>query len=186
MVLVDYCWVWMSRTWTGLRVQRLHQIPSAILNAIPMEIVNSVVAIVSTKYVDASIMYDSSMTISRRWRLCIPIRWQLTPRVCLEIKAVKVITSVRTIVPTKNVEVVLKSDWCMKRSWTRWVYLVARRGFDLMPCIGLFEKMQISPTNNVLAVEELRIKSGSWVVGGLVTATANHLCLCYVNLEYIC
>ena len=115
----------MPGTRSSFRVQRLHQVPSAILNAVPVEVINSVVPIITSKYVDAAIMHNCGVTISWRWWLCVPERRKLAPRIGLEIEAVEVITPVRSIVPTEDVEVVLEGDGGMQRTWAWWMHFVA-------------------------------------------------------------
>ena len=109
---------------SSFRVQGLHQIPGAALNAVSMKIIDSVVSIIAAKDVNTSIVDDCSMSISwRRW-LCISIRGKLTPGISLEVKAIEIVTPVCPIVPTENVEIVLEGNGGMQRTWTWWMDFV--------------------------------------------------------------
>ena len=92
-----------------------------------------------------------------RW-LSVIVGSQFTPRIGLEIKAVEIIAPVRTVVPTKNVEVILESDRRMERSWTGWVHLIARGRFNLVPGVSLFKEMHIGSSDDALAIEKLSVK----------------------------
>ena len=110
VVLVDHCGMRVTGARPSLGIQRLHQVPRTVLDAVPVEVVDSVVAIVSTKDVDAAIMDNRGVPVPRRWRLGIAEWGKLAPRIRLEIEAIEVITPVCTVVPTENVEVVLEGD----------------------------------------------------------------------------
>ena len=100
----------MTGAGPSLGIQRLHQVPRAILNAVAVKVIDSIVAVVPAKYVDAAIVDYGSVPVSGGWRLRVSERGKLTPRVSLEIEAVEVITPVCTVVPTENVEVILEGD----------------------------------------------------------------------------
>ena len=107
VILVDHGGVGVAGTGPCLWIQRLHQVPRSALNAVAMEVVNPVVPIVPPKDVYAPVMHDRGVPISRRGWLRVAVGGELAPRVSLEVEAVEVVTPVRSIVASKNVEVVL-------------------------------------------------------------------------------
>ena len=115
----------MTWAWSSLWVEWLHQIPSAALNTEAMKIIDSIVSIIATEDVNTSVVDDCSMSISWGRRLCISIWGKLTPGISLEVKAIEIVTPVRSIVPTENVEVVLEGDGGMQRTWAWWMHFVA-------------------------------------------------------------
>lgn len=110
VVLVDHCGMRVTGARPSLGIQRLHQVPRTVLDAVPVEVVDSVVAIVSTEDVDAAIMDNCGVPVPWRRRLGVAEWGELAPRIRLEIEAIEVITPVCTVVPTENVEVVLEGD----------------------------------------------------------------------------
>ena len=69
VVLINYTGMRMTRAWSLLRIQRLKLLPCARLNAISVEVVNSVVAVVTTENVDASAVDYSCVAVTRTWWL---------------------------------------------------------------------------------------------------------------------
>ena len=100
----------MSGTRTRLWIQGLLLLPSSLLDAVSVEVVHSIVAIISSEDVDAAAMHDCSVAITRRWRLGAAIRIELAPCVRAEIEAKEVITSIAPVVAAKDVEVVIQGD----------------------------------------------------------------------------
>ena len=72
-----------------------------------MEVINTIIAVVSTKDIDASAVDHSSVTISRTWWLGTAVCIQLTPGIGRKVEAEEVITAVSAIVATKDIEVVV-------------------------------------------------------------------------------
>ena len=110
VVFVDHRGVRMTRAWTLLGVDGLELLPCAELDVVAVEIVDSVVAVISTEDVNAATMDDSRVSIPRAGRLRAPIGIELTPRVRGEVKAVEVIAAIGPIVASENVKVVVHSD----------------------------------------------------------------------------
>ena len=75
-----------------------------------MEVVDSIITIVSTEDVDAAIMDNSGVPVPWGWWLGVAEWGKLAPRIRLEIEAIEVIAPVCAVVPTENVEVVLEGD----------------------------------------------------------------------------
>ena len=68
VILIDNTRVRMPRTRTLLRVKWLKLLPRARLNAIAMEVINTVITIVASEYIDAPSMDYSCVSITRaRW-----------------------------------------------------------------------------------------------------------------------
>ena len=113
VIFIDDGRVRMTWAWSSFWVEWFHQIPSAALNTEAMKIIDSIVSIIATEDVNTSIVDDCSMSISWGRRLCISVRGKLTPGISLEVKAIKIVTPVCSIVPTENVEVVLEGNRSM-------------------------------------------------------------------------
>ena len=69
VVLIDDTRVGVARAGSLLRIQWLQLLPGARLDAISMEVIDSVVAVVATKDVDAAAMDDGSVPVTWAWRL---------------------------------------------------------------------------------------------------------------------
>ena len=65
VVFIDDTGVGVARAGSLLRIQRLKLLPGARLDAISMEVIDSVVAIVAAEYVDAAAVDDC----------CVPVTW---------------------------------------------------------------------------------------------------------------
>ena len=78
-----------------------------------MEIVYPVEPIVPAKNVNALRVDNCGVAISCAGRVRRAIGRQFFPRVRLEVEAIEVIAAVSAVVPTKNVEVVVKGDACV-------------------------------------------------------------------------
>ena len=98
----------MARAWACLRVHRFHQTPFAGGDAVPVEIVNSVVAIISAKNVDAAVVDDRCMPVSWRRGLGSFLRDDFDPVVGLEAEFEKIIAPVGSVVPSENIKVVFE------------------------------------------------------------------------------
>ena len=72
-----------------------------------MEVINTIIAVVATKDINASAVDHSCVTISRTWWLGTAVCIQLTPGIGRKVEAEEVITAVSTIVSTKDIEVVV-------------------------------------------------------------------------------
>ena len=102
----------MGVSWAGalLGIQWLKLLPGVRLDAISMEVINTVVAVVATKDIDAASVDHSSVSISwTRWlgtAICI----QLTPGIGRKVEAEEVIATIGSIVAAKDIEVVVKGD----------------------------------------------------------------------------
>jgi len=79
-----------------------------------VEVVDSVVAVVSSEDVDAAVVYDSSVAVTGRRRLRAFLGDDFKPVVGLEAEAEKIIPSVCSIVAAKYVEVVLERNRCVQ------------------------------------------------------------------------
>ena len=69
VVLIDDTRVGVARAGSLLRIQWLQLLPGARLDAISMEVINSVVAVVATEDVNAAAMDDGSVPVTWAWRL---------------------------------------------------------------------------------------------------------------------
>ena len=102
----------MGVSWAGalLGIQWLKLLPGVRLNAISMEVINTVIAVVATKDIDAASVDHSGVSISwTRWlgtAICI----QLTPGIGRKVEAEEVIATIGSIVAAKDIEVVVKGD----------------------------------------------------------------------------
>lgn len=103
-----------------------------------MEVVDSIIAVVSSEDVDAAVVYDSCVTVTGRRRLRAFLGDNFKPVVGLEAEAEEIVPSVGAIVAAKYVEVVLECNRCVQRPGTGWVAFVCLRWLNLMPCVGLF------------------------------------------------
>ena len=149
----------MARAWSLLRIQRLQLLPSTRRDVISVEVIDSVVSVVAAKDINAASMYNSSVTISwTRWR-CTPVLIKLTPCVCWEVEAEKVVATIGSIVSSKYVEIIIHCNWSVQRPRTGWVHFVGLRWLDLVPRIRLFQHVRVGPSNYVCVVEKWCIKS---------------------------
>lgn len=128
----------MARTWACFGVNRLHQSPQAVLQAIPVEVINSVVAIVATENVDAVSIDDSrvSVTWGRRLRVC--DGQDFCPKTVIEVELEKVVSAVRSVVSTKDVEIIFYADGGMQRARTGRMSFIHLKAFNYMPSSRLF------------------------------------------------
>lgn len=124
VVFVDDTRVRVSRAWSGILVNRLDLLPCVGLNAVLVEVVDTIISIVASKDVNAAAMDHGCVPIARRRGLLAAVLIDLTPRVRAEIEAEEVISPVRTIVAAKNVEVVIHCDTRVQRARARWVSFV--------------------------------------------------------------
>ena len=69
VVLIDDTRVGVARAGSLLRIQWLQLLPGARLDAISMEVIDTVVAVVATEDVDAAAMDDGSVPVTWAWRL---------------------------------------------------------------------------------------------------------------------
>lgn len=102
----DYRWMWMSWTWTSFRVNWLHQTPFSSCDTVSMKVVDAIVAIIPTKNINAPVIDDRSVTISRRWRRWTALRNYFYPIICLKAEAEKIVPPICAIVSTKNIKIV--------------------------------------------------------------------------------
>ena len=72
-----------------------------------MKVINTVVAVVATKDIDAASVDHSCVTIPRTRWLGTAVSIQLTPGIGRKVEAEEVITAVSAIVATKDIEVVV-------------------------------------------------------------------------------
>lgn len=126
-----------------------------------MKIVNSIVAIITSEYIDASVIHNCGVTISGgRW-LGATCRNNFNPVIGLEVESKEVIASISSIVSTKYIEVVFHGNRSVQRSGARWVSFVSLLGFNLMPSIRFLKKMVFGTSNYILAIERVLVKSSS-------------------------
>ena len=69
VVFIDDTRVGVARAGSLLRIQRLKLLPGACLDAISMEVIDSVVAVVAAEDVDAAAVDDCCVPITRARRL---------------------------------------------------------------------------------------------------------------------
>ena len=100
----------VSRAGALLGIQWLKLLPGVRLDAISVEVINTVVAVVATKDIDAASVDHSGVSISRTRWLGTAICIQLTPGIGRKVEAEEVISAIRTIIAAKDVEVVIQSD----------------------------------------------------------------------------
>jgi hypothetical protein len=147
--------------WSSFGVYRFHQAPFSGGDAVSMEVVNSVVAIITSKDVYASVVHDCCVTVSGgRW-LRAACRNNFNPVVGLEVESEKVIAAISTVISPKYIEVVFHSNRSVKRSWTRRMAFIGLLGFNLMPSIRFLKKVVFRTSNDILAIERVLIKSSS-------------------------
>lgn len=146
----------MSWARTCLRIDWLHEAPLARGNAIPVKVVDSVVAIIPTEDVDASVVHDCGVPVTwRRW-LGTFLGNYLKPVVRLEAESEEVIPSVSSIVSSENIKVVFERDRGMERSWAWRVTLVGLRWLNLVPGVRLLEEVVARATYDVLSAKRVR------------------------------
>lgn len=128
----------MARTWACFGVYRLHQSPEAVLQAVPVEIIDSIVAVVASEDVDAVSINDSRVSVT--WggglRVC---DWKdFCPETVVEVELEKVVPSICSVVAAKDVEVIFNADRSMQRTRTGRVSFVNLMAFNHMPRPWLF------------------------------------------------
>ena len=69
VVFIDDAGVGVARARSLLRIQRLELLPGARLDAISMEVIDSVVAVVAAEDIDAASMDDGCVSVTRAGRL---------------------------------------------------------------------------------------------------------------------
>ena len=89
-----------------------------------MEVVDPIVSIVAAENVDAASVHHSGVPVPRRGWLRAPVGIELTPSVRGEVEAEKVIASVGSVVPSKDVKIVVNSHASVQRSGTGRVHFV--------------------------------------------------------------
>ena len=106
----------MGVSWTGasLRVDGLHQTPLSSRNAVAMEVIDSVVAIIPAKNVDTPVVDNRCMAISRRWWLRAALGHDLDPVIRLEAELEEIIAPIRTVVASKDIKVVFHCHRCVQ------------------------------------------------------------------------
>ena len=99
----------MGVSWAGalLWIQWLKLLPGIRLDAVSMEVINSVVAVVATKDIDAASVDHGCVTISRTRRLGTAIFIQLTPGIGRKVEAEEVVAAIGAIVAAEDIEVVV-------------------------------------------------------------------------------
>ena len=137
VIFKNHGWVWVSWAWTRLWILRLHQTPTVVLDAIAVEVVNSVIAIVPSKDIYWPVMDNCSVSIAGWWGLRASIGINLLPLIGRKVKAIEVVAAIGPVITTKDVEVVVNRDWGMERSWTRWMNFVWAWLFNHVPGVGL-------------------------------------------------
>ena len=65
LIIINYCTMRMSWTWASLWITNFLERPFPCFNIISMEVINSIKTIVTTKYINLAIVYNSSMSITR-------------------------------------------------------------------------------------------------------------------------
>ena len=108
VVIIDHTGMRVARTWALLLVKRVDLLPFSGLNAVFVEVINTIVSIVAAKNVDLASVDYCSMAVTWTGRGCTAIRVELTPSVSREIEAIKVVAAVRTVVSSKDVKVVVQ------------------------------------------------------------------------------
>jgi len=73
-----------------------------------MKVIDTVKAIIASKDINLSLIYDGSMSISRRGRRVVN-RQNLGPLIALKIELKEVIAPIGPIVAPKNVKIIVKS-----------------------------------------------------------------------------
>ena len=99
----------MGVSWAGtlLWIQRLELLPGVRLDAVSMEVINSVVAVVATKDIDAASVDHSCVTIPRTRWLGTAICIQLTPGIGRKVEAEEVVAAIGAIIAAEDIEVVV-------------------------------------------------------------------------------
>ncbi len=72
-----------------------------------MEVIHSVIAVISTKNVDTSTMHDCRVSVTRAWWLRAAICIELTPSISRKVEAEEVISAISAIIAAKNVKIVV-------------------------------------------------------------------------------
>ncbi len=75
-----------------------------------MEVINSVIAVISAKNVDTSSMHDCRVSVTRARGLGAAIRVELTPRIRRKVEAEEVISTLSAIVATENVKIIVHGN----------------------------------------------------------------------------
>ncbi len=75
-----------------------------------MEVIHSVIAVISAKNVDTSPMHDCCVSVTWAWGLWAAISVELAPRVRRKVKAEEVISTIGAIIATKNVKIVVHGN----------------------------------------------------------------------------
>ena len=99
----------MGVSWAGTLfwIQWLKLLPGVRLDAVSMEVINSVVAVVATKDIDAASVDYSSVTIPRTRWLGTAVCIQLTPGIGRKVEAEEVVAAIGAIVAAEDIEVVV-------------------------------------------------------------------------------
>jgi hypothetical protein len=96
----------MSWTRASFRVNGFHQTPLSSGDTVSMKIVDTIVAIIPAENINAPIVHNRSVAISRRRRRRAALRDYFDPIIGLEAESEKIIPPICAIVSSKNVEIV--------------------------------------------------------------------------------
>ena len=99
----------MGVSWAGalLGIQWLKLLPGVRLNAISMEVINTVIAVVATKDIDAASVNHGCVTIPRTRWLGTAVCIQLTPSIGRKVEAEEVVAAIGAIIAAEDIEVVV-------------------------------------------------------------------------------
>lgn len=95
----------MTWAWASFWVDRFHQTPASILQIVFMKVINAIIPIIPTENINASSIYNCSMSISWRGWLRIGYWQYFCPQAILEVKLEKIIPSIGSIISTKDIKV---------------------------------------------------------------------------------
>ena len=75
-----------------------------------MEVINPVIAIVTSKNVDTATMNNCSVAITRARRLRTAVLVEFAPGVGREVEAEEIVASVGAVIATKDVKIIVDGD----------------------------------------------------------------------------
>jgi hypothetical protein len=132
LIVIDNSTVGVSRARTCFWIADFLKWPAARVNTILMKVIYSVESIVAAKNVNCPLIDNGCVSVSC-WGWWIFNRQYFRPWVSLKVKLEKVISTIRAIISSKDIEVTVKSHWRMQRPRTWWVIFVILLMFDQMP-----------------------------------------------------
>ena len=160
----------MARGRTCLWIKHFLSWPSILVNRKFMKIINSVKAVITTKDVNMSNIHNSSMPVSR-WRRRI-VDWKnFSPLLGVKVKFKKIITSVCSVISTKNIEIVIQSYWSIQTSRTWRVAFIILLVVNHMPVTRFFQQMMLSASDYVWMLRSFLHRDITWNIQWVVNWT---------------